>query len=40
MSFEHGDRVRCTSTGDDGLPLVRYGFVRAVEVSRSTARWW
>jgi hypothetical protein len=31
MSFEQGDRVRCTTTGDDGLPLVRYGFVRAVE---------
>jgi hypothetical protein len=31
MSFEHGDRVRCTTTGDDGLPLVRYGFVRAVQ---------
>lgn len=29
MRFEHGDRVRCTSTGDDGLPLVRYGFVRS-----------
>jgi hypothetical protein len=31
MKFEHGDRVRCTTMGDDGLPLVRYGFVRAVE---------
>ena len=31
MTFEHGDRVRCTTMGDDGLPLVRYGFVRAVE---------
>lgn len=27
MSFESGDRVRWKSTGDDGLPLVRYGFV-------------
>jgi hypothetical protein len=29
MTFQHGDRVRCTSMGDDGLPLVRYGFVRS-----------
>lgn len=32
MTFEQGDRVRCTTTGDDGLPLVRYGFVRSVEL--------
>ena len=25
--FEPGDRVRWLTTGDDGLPLVRYGFV-------------
>jgi hypothetical protein len=25
--FQHGDRVRIQMTGDDGLPLVRYGFV-------------
>lgn len=25
--FNHGDRVRYATTGDDGLPLVRYGFV-------------
>lgn len=25
--FSHGDRVRYATTGDDGLPLVRYGFV-------------
>lgn len=30
MSFGEGDRVRCTSVGDDGLPLVRYGFVRSL----------
>lgn len=30
MSFDTGDRVRCTTTGDDGLPLVRYGFVRSL----------
>lgn len=30
MTFEHGDRVRCSTTGDDGLPLVRYGFVRSM----------
>ena len=27
MSFGLGDRVRWATTGDDGLPLVRYGFV-------------
>jgi hypothetical protein len=25
--FHHGDRIRYATTGDDGLPLVRYGFV-------------
>lgn len=25
--FQHGDRVRYATTGDDGLPLVRYGFI-------------
>lgn len=25
--FQPGDRVRWMTTGDDGLPLVRYGFV-------------
>ena len=27
MSFQPGDRVRIVGTGDDGLPLVRYGSV-------------
>lgn len=27
MSLQPGDRVRWETTGDDGLPLVRYGFV-------------
>lgn len=27
MTFQPGDRVRWLTTGDDGLPLVRYGFV-------------
>ena len=27
MTFQPGDRVRWQTTGDDGLPLVRYGFV-------------
>ena len=27
MTFRPGDRVRVTTTGDDGLPLVRYGSV-------------
>jgi len=30
MTFSHGDRVRCNTTADDGLPLVRYGFVRSM----------
>ena len=30
MIFNHGDRVRWEATADDGLPLVRYGFVRSV----------
>lgn len=25
--FRHGDRIRYETTGDDGFPLVRYGFV-------------
>ena len=29
MTFQPGDRVRWESVGDDGLPLVRYGFVGA-----------
>ncbi|MET0663477.1 MAG: hypothetical protein ABWZ42_10125, partial [Ilumatobacteraceae bacterium] len=28
--FCHGDRIRYSTTGDDGLPLVRYGFVGGV----------
>ena len=28
--YSLGDRVRWETTGDDGLPLVRYGFVGAV----------
>ena len=27
MNFSPGDRVRYECTGDDGLPLVRYGFI-------------
>jgi hypothetical protein len=30
MTFSLGDRVRWVTTGDDGLPLVRYGFVGGV----------
>jgi hypothetical protein len=30
MSFTLGDRVRWATMGDDGLPLVRYGFVGGV----------
>ncbi len=29
MTFQPGDRVRWQTTGEDGLPLVRYGFVGA-----------
>lgn len=25
--FRHGDRIRYATTGDDGFPVVRYGFV-------------
>jgi hypothetical protein len=32
MIFDHGDRVRCTTLGEGGLPLVRYGFVRSVDL--------
>ena len=28
--FRHGDRIRYTTTDDDGLPIVRYGFVGGV----------
>ncbi len=27
MNFDAGDRIRWAATGEDGLPLVRYGFV-------------
>ena len=30
MTFALGDRVRWCTVGDDGLPLVRYGFVGGV----------
>jgi hypothetical protein len=30
MSFRAGDRIRFVTTADDGLPLVRYGFVGGV----------
>ncbi|MEL6891808.1 MAG: hypothetical protein AAFP84_09440 [Actinomycetota bacterium] len=28
--YRHGDRIRYETTGDDGFPLVRYGFVGGV----------
>lgn len=28
--YSYGDRVRCSVTANDGLPLVRYGFVRSM----------
>lgn len=30
MMYNLGDRVRCSTTAEDGLPLVRYGFVRSM----------
>jgi hypothetical protein len=30
VSFRHGDRIRYATTGDDGFPVVRYGFVGGV----------
>jgi hypothetical protein len=30
MTFSSGDRVRIETVGDDGLPLIRYGFVGGV----------
>jgi hypothetical protein len=34
MMFRPGDRVRVETTGDDGLPLVRYGFVGGLAAPR------
>lgn len=28
--FRHGDRIRYATTGDDGFPVVRYGFVGGI----------
>ncbi len=28
--FRHGDRIRYATTGDDGFPVVRYGFIGGV----------
>ena len=33
--FQAGDRVRWASLGDDGFPIVRYGFVRGADGDRS-----
>ena len=30
VMYSLGDRVRCSHTAEDGLPLVRYGFVRSM----------
>ena len=38
VMFSHGDRVRWATTGDDGFPLVRYGFVGGSTARRR--RWW
>ncbi len=35
MTFQPGDRVRWLTTGDDGLPLIRYGFVGGVNGDES-----
>ena len=39
MTFTPGDRIRYECTGDDGLPLVRYGFVGGVAGTRRAASW-
>ena len=31
MTFQSGDRVRWSATGDDGLPLVQYGYIGGVD---------
>jgi hypothetical protein len=33
--FQPGDRVRWASLGDDGFPIVRYGFVRGTNGDRT-----
>ena len=33
MTFSAGDRIRYECTDDDGLPLVRYGFIGGVAAS-------
>ena len=33
MTFTQGDRIRYECIGDDGLPLVRYGFIGGVAAS-------
>ena len=35
MTYQPGDRVRWLTTGDDGLPLIRYGFVGGVNGDES-----
>ena len=35
MTYQPGDRVRWLTTGDDGLPLIRYGFVGGLNGSSS-----
>lgn len=38
MMFSHGDRVRWETVGEDGLPLVRYGFVGGdIEIGEAVA---
>lgn len=33
MTFSQGDRIRYVCTGDDGFPLVRYGFIGGIAAS-------
>ena len=37
MNFRAGDRVRVRRTGDDGLPLFRYGFVGGIATPEGPA---
>ena len=36
MTFRPGDRVRVETTGEDGLPMVRYGFVGGLAAPGAT----
>ena len=39
MMYRPGDRVRFETTGDDGWPLIRYGFVGGVAGNGEGPSW-